>query len=840
MDLAALKDLYNRCDPYEALSPGDPRYVDLDEARDIRWVDILERRLGLAKTPRQLLVTGGRGAGKTTELLRLAERLAKPESVNLLPVYVPVEKHAAGSLGVGPVNLLIAMLRAALNAVGETAGKPLTSPVHPRNILDALLQDSASRDLASRMKDLYLQDARVVVAAANEVFARCLGAALKRGRTGLLLIVDSLDKVPFVGDLDAFLREFNAIPVSAIYTVPLWMASRAETLVLPMVRVVTQHGAPDLDGIVAMARALDGRMYPRDVLGEQDAWDRAILLAQRSGGCFQELLLLVRGLIEHGDVPAREADFEHVIALRASALSASSHGEVGAWLRPVAREKTLSPTEPRDAVKAALRSAALVYPYSDRGALWFDVHLSLREVLSREAEAGLQSLHNGTRTEPIERHAVSAVRLTNIGPFHELSLAIRPGWTVLLGDNGCGKTSVIRAIALVLAGTDPRAAVASQRQLRAGEATGTITVVTDEGEYSTMLSRARADVRTTATVDTLTQQGRWLTLAFPAMRGLSAKAISGPTSVTPPVPGAHDLMPLLEGAADARLDDTRQWIVNTALRAEGNEGEEIKRRHTQLLSRWFDLLRELMPGLLFEYERVDRESWQVLVKTADGIIPIEQLSQGMVSTIGWIGTLLRRLYEAFSNSARPEHEPALVLVDEIDAHLHPGWQQRIVPLVRKHFPNVQVIATSHSPLIVSNLEPDEVLVFSRGDEGQISHARVEEPLRGYRADQVLTSRAFGLHTSRSEYATTLLRDYAVALAATSDTPESRAALLALTERVRREIPSPPETIEERRALDASMREVDDAVRARLDAASPDEVDALETLLKSRRGGGEVA
>ncbi len=86
----------------------------------------------------------------------------------------------------------------------------------------------------------------------------------------------------------------------------------------------------------------------------------------------------------------------------------------------------------------------------------------------------------------------------------------------------------------------------------------------------------------------------------------------------------------------------------------------------------------------------------------------------------------------------------------------------------------------------------------------------------------------------------VLRDYAEALAAASDTPESRAALLALTERVRREIPSPPETIEERRALDASMREVDDAVRARLDEASADEVDALETLLKSRRGGGDVA
>lgn len=353
------------------------------------------------------------------------------------------------------------------------------------------------------------------------------------------------------------------------------------------------------------------------------------------------------------------------------------------------------------------------------------------------------------------------------------------------------------------------------------------------------IQRLPAEVRTSASADTLTQQGRWLTLGFPAVRGLSAKAISGPTTVAPPVAGAHDLLPLLEGAADSRLDDSRQWIVNSALRADSNEAPEIRERHSRLLARWFDILHELMPGLSFEYDRVDRDSWQVLVKTADGTIPIDQLSQGMVSTIGWIGTLLRRLYEAFPDSGEPEGEPALVLVDEIDAHLHPTWQRRVVPLVRQRFPRVQVIATTHSPLIVSNVAPDEIVLFRRDGEGRLVAERIAEPLRGYRADQVLTSRAFGLDTTRSEYAAALLREYEIALSHGAETPEAKARLAELTARVRQEIASPPETIEERASLDEAVRQVDEAVQAQLDAASPDELDRLDALVRARRTHGSA-
>lgn len=129
----------------------------------------------------------------------------------------------------------------------------------------------------------------------------------------------------------------------------------------------------------------------------------------------------------------------------------------------------------------------------------------------------------------------------------------------------------------------------------------------------------------------------------------------------------------------------------------------------------------------------------------DGIIPIEQLGQGMVSTIGWIGTLLRRLYEAFPRTARSQRKSTRWCSSTRSTRTStPRGSGASCRSFAKHFPHVQVIATSHSPLIVSNLEADEVLVFVRDVDGSITCKRIAESLRGYRADQVLTSPAFGL------------------------------------------------------------------------------------------------
>lgn len=403
----------------------------------------------------------------------------------------------------------------------------------------------------------------------------------------------------------------------------------------------------------------------------------------------------------------------------------------------------------------------------------------------------------------IEPATLDRVVLTNIGPFEQVDLDLTAGWNVLLGDNGCGKSTILRAIALGFCGDDPQGQKGAARLLRAGAATGSIELHVGKQRFVTNLTREGRTVRARSAALTPLQAKRSVILGFPALRGSSQKNPSGPTRGGASRPEVEDLLPLLLGGVDSRLDDAKQWVVNTHVRAEPGDGHspEDATRCFRLLNTYFEILRDLTPGVDFRFSRIDRETWDVFVRTPDGEVPIDTLSQGTTSILGWVGTLLQRMLEIHGKSDQPEHEAALVLVDEIDAHMHPEWQQSLVPLIKKHFPRLQVIATSHSPLVVGNLEAREVLHVRReAESGKVLVERLNVSFQGWRADQILTSPAFDLQTTIGEKAQQLMDEYASLYGKTQRTPEDQERLEVLANTLRSQIPSHPETPEKREAL----------------------------------------
>ncbi|MDM8523307.1 AAA family ATPase [Desulfococcaceae bacterium HSG8] len=104
-------------------------------------------------------------------------------------------------------------------------------------------------------------------------------------------------------------------------------------------------------------------------------------------------------------------------------------------------------------------------------------------------------------------------------------------------------------------------------------------------------------------------------------------------------------------------------------------------------------------------------------------------------------------------SLDPDNISGIVLIDEIEQHLHPRWQRHIVKLLREAFPKVQFIATTHSPLCAAgtadlNDDENQLLRLHKKDSEQ-TELNIIPSLRGFRADQVLTSEAFGLATTRN-------------------------------------------------------------------------------------------
>jgi len=145
-------------------------------------------------------------------------------------------------------------------------------------------------------------------------------------------------------------------------------------------------------------------------------------------------------------------------------------------------------------------------------------------------------------------------------------------------------------------------------------------------------------------------------------------------------------------------------------------------------------------------------------QTPDGDVPLHGLSLGHRTVTAWIIDLAWRLVKHYPESTNPLAEPAVVLVDEIDLHLHPRWQRMIMKQFSDHFANVQFVATTHSPLMVTSLDDVNVAVLKRSELGSdVAIDNDPDVVQQWRSDQVLVN-LFGLETARSLRVEDLMRE----------------------------------------------------------------------------------
>ncbi len=115
------------------------------------------------------------------------------------------------------------------------------------------------------------------------------------------------------------------------------------------------------------------------------------------------------------------------------------------------------------------------------------------------------------------------------------------------------------------------------------------------------------------------------------------------------------------------------------------------------------------------------------------------------------------MVERYPDSADPLAEPAFVAVDEIDLHLHPVWQRKLMGFLTKRFPNTQFVATAHSPLVAQAAADANLVVLRREGDHVVIDNDVEN-IRGWRIDQILTSDLFGLESARPPHVERLLAE----------------------------------------------------------------------------------
>jgi predicted ATP-binding protein involved in virulence len=189
------------------------------------------------------------------------------------------------------------------------------------------------------------------------------------------------------------------------------------------------------------------------------------------------------------------------------------------------------------------------------------------------------------------------------------------------------------------------------------------------------------------------------------------------------------------------------------------------------------------------------------MRSGTGIeVQLHQLSDGYRSFLALVVDLLRRIAEAgllVVHEGNPDQIrcEGVVLIDEVDSHLHPRWQREIGERLCAVFPDLQFIVTTHSPFVAQSARPGGLFVLEAEGDAVV----IKQPLdsvRGMRADQILTSPLFDLLSTRDLETEEKLQAREKLMAKETLSEEERTRLEALEDWLARQMNTPGDTFEE--------------------------------------------
>lgn len=369
---------------------------------------------------------------------------------------------------------------------------------------------------------------------------------------------------------------------------------------------------------------------------------------------------------------------------------------------------------------------------------------------------------------------VEELNLENIKCFEKLTLRCgdKNGafkWITLLGENGVGKSTVLQALGLLLAGPDGANQLLTKPlgwlrdEGRAGKLSAKIhKEENDPGEYGATKKRAvfnftyfitgteKIQIRSKTytepaivpnsdrTLSWLRQnafqaKGKgWFASGYGAFRRLTKRnQVIVPSLQTPERFTGF----LAQFNEDEPLAAFEQWFVHLDYRMA--KTDDVLARKQQKLG-VAAINRVLPEGAKFDSVRTDGK---ILFDVNGQKVATLNLSDGYRSVLALAGDLIWRLFMAFPESDDPMQEKGTVLIDELDIHLHPVWQRQIPGMLRKLFPNLQFIVSTHSPFIASGSGEDAVTYRLNWTAGKIELTKIQN-MAFLSVEKVLQSDAF--------------------------------------------------------------------------------------------------
>ncbi|AZS86453.1 AAA family ATPase [Streptomyces griseoviridis] len=361
------------------------------------------------------------------------------------------------------------------------------------------------------------------------------------------------------------------------------------------------------------------------------------------------------------------------------------------------------------------------------------------------------------------------------------------GWAVITGDNGSGKTALLKSICMAILGPDDSRVLLTDNR-------GWVTEGKDSGTASVEIKPFKEYDRTKRGGYPV-QNTFWAEIGF--SREVNAWVISGSVDVFrhkkrgafngPWAPGTQGWFALgygpfrrLYGSSpdaqrlmvipgrvprfatlfkeDATLAEGEQWVKQLKYKKlEQKESEEVT------LDYLLELLNDDFLRQGVAVDEVNSEGiW--LTDPAGRRMPLSDMSEGYRSALAMLIDIFRHMVDVYGITGLTEkrgdgtayvNRPGVVIIDEVDSHLHPAWQREIGFWLKKHFPLVQFIVTTHSPLVCQAADGGRIYHMPQPGQGespfQLSPIDFNRVIAG-KPDQILLTPAFGMSHTRSPQA----------------------------------------------------------------------------------------
>lgn len=395
---------------------------------------------------------------------------------------------------------------------------------------------------------------------------------------------------------------------------------------------------------------------------------------------------------------------------------------------------------------------------------------------------------------------ISKITLKDIRGFTDLDFDLkRPdgsyaGWTVFTGDNGSGKSTLLKAIAIALTGKETARSLqpSFHRWIREGQHEASIELgvvrdvnddsfteggrVTDKEFLARMVLKNGQKEPTVEAANPTSRKNYstpqrsiwspdskgWFSCGYGPFRRVFGASPEATRQMVAPTTERYVTM-FQEAASLAEVD---QW-----LRTLSHKSLEAKSGAQEQLDVVLEVLRdELMPNQI-TVDRIDSDG--LWLKDRNGLqLSWNEMSDGYRAALALLTDVLRHLIAVHGLTNLTERDAqgklffkrsGVVLIDEIDAHLHPEWQREIGFWLTRHFPRIQFIVTTHSPLICQAASPNGLFVLPEPGSSDKPHPLSQEEYNkviASRPDTILLTSAFGLQNTRSPVAVEARAQYA--------------------------------------------------------------------------------